>query len=94
MSIPTCSYTCSITFLFMSQVHMRAFSPNRPSQQNTRLVYLDVHGYDAEGTIMEEIPAGGCFYVYLAGDFSVKRLPEDEQLLVVPLSCALCVWLV
>ena len=35
---------------------------------------------------MEEIPAGGCTYVYLVGDFSFERLPEDEQLLVVPLS--------
>ena len=68
----------------MSQVHMRAFSPNRPCQHNTRLVYLDDHGYDAEGTIMEEIPAGGCTYVYLVGDFSFERLREDEQLLVVP----------
>ena len=75
---------CSNAFLFMSQVHMRAFSPNRPCQHNTRLVYLDVHRYDAEGTIMEEIPAGGCSYVYLVGDFSFGRLPEDEQLLVVP----------
>ena len=39
---------------------------------------------DAEGTIMEEIPAGGCTYVYSVGDFSFERLPEDEQLLVVP----------
>ena len=75
---------CSNTFLFMSQVHMRAFSPNRPCQHNTRLVYLDDHGYDAEGSIMEEIPAGGCTYVYLVGDFTFERLPEDEQLLVVP----------
>ena len=63
---------------------MRAFSPNRPCQHNTRLVYLDDHGYDAEGTIMEEIPAGGCSYIYLVGDFSFGRLPENEQLLVVP----------
>ena len=33
---------------------------------------------------MEEIPAGGCSYIYLVGDFSFGRLPEDEQLLVVP----------
>ena len=33
---------------------------------------------------MEEIPAGGCFYVYMVGDFNFGRLPEDEQLLVVP----------
>ena len=44
---------CSNAFLFMSQVHMRVFSPNRPCQHNTRPVYLDVHGYDAEGTIMK-----------------------------------------
>ena len=72
-------------FLFMLQVHKRAFSPIRPCQHNTRLVYLDDHGYDAEGTIIEEIPAGGCYYIYLVGDFSFSRLSEDEQLLVVPL---------
>ena len=47
-------------------------------------MYLDDHGYDAEGVIIEEIPAGGCSYIYLVGDFSFGRLPEDEQLLVVP----------
>ena len=41
-----------------------AFSPNRPCQHNTRLVYLDDHGFDAEGTIMEEIPAGGWFQLF------------------------------
>ena len=51
---------------------------------NTRLVYLDGRGYDAEGAISEEIPSGGCFYVYLVFDFSFGRLSEDEQLLVVP----------
>ena len=33
---------------------------------------------------MEEITAGGCSYIYLVGDFSFSRLPEDEQLRVVP----------
>ena len=74
----------SNAFLFMLQVHMGAFSLNRPCQPFTRLIYLDDHGYDAEGTIMEEIPVGGCSYIYLVGDFSFTRLPEDEQLLVVP----------
>ena len=64
---------------------MRAFSLDRPCQHNTRLVYLDDHGYDAEDAIMEEIPAGGCSYIYLVNAFSFGRLPEDEQLLVVPL---------
>ena len=63
---------------------MRAFSPDRPCQHNTRIVYLDDHDYGAEGVIMEENPAGGCSYVYLVGDFSFGRLPEDEDLLVVP----------
>ena len=54
----------SNAFLFMLQVHVRAFSHNRPCQHNTRLVYLDDRGYNAEGTIMEEIPAGECFYIY------------------------------
>ena len=64
---------------------MRAFSPERPCQDDTRLVYLDDHGYNAEGTIMEEIPTGGCFYIYFVGDFRFGRLPEDDELLVVPL---------
>ena len=34
---------------------------------------------------MEEIPAGECSYVYLTGDFSFGRLPEEEQLVVIPL---------
>ena len=29
---------------------------------------------------MEEIPAGGYSYVYLVGDFSFERLPEDKIL--------------
>ena len=53
-------------------------------RHNTQIVYLDDHGYDAESEIMEEIPAGGCFYIYMVGDFSFGRLPEDEQLLVIP----------
>ena len=32
---------------------------------------------------MEEIPAGGCSYVYLTVDFSFGRLPEEEQLVVI-----------
>ena len=71
-------------FLFMLQVHTRAFSPHRPCEHNTRQVYLDDHGYDTEGGFMEERPTGGCSYIYLVGDFSFGRLPEDEQLLVVP----------
>ena len=61
------------TFLFMSQVHMRAFSSDRPCQHNTQLVYLYDHGYNGEGKSMEEIPAGGCSYVYLVGDFTIGR---------------------
>ena len=33
---------------------------------------------------MEEIPAGGCSHIYLEGDFSFDRLPEEEQLVVIP----------
>ena len=32
---------------------------------------------------MEEIPAGGCSYVYLMDDFRISRLPNNEQILVV-----------
>ena len=66
----------------MLQVHMRAFSPDRPCQHNIRLVYLDDNGYDADGAIMEEIPAGGCSYIYLVGNLSFGRFSEDKQLLV------------
>ena len=78
----------SNTFLFMLQVHMRVYSPDGPCQYNTRLVYLDDHGHNAEGAIMEKIPAGGCSSMYLVGDFSFGRLSEDEQLLAVP--CVIC----
>ena len=43
------------------------------------MVYLSDHGYDAEGESIKEIPAGGCSYIYLVGDFSLGRLPEEEQ---------------
>ena len=33
---------------------------------------------------MEKIPPGECSYVYVVDNFSFGRLPEDEQLLVVP----------
>ena len=33
---------------------------------------------------MEEILAGGCFNIYLVGDFSFDRLPEEEQIVVIP----------
>ena len=74
----------SNTFLFMLQMHIGAFSPHRPREHNPRQVYQDDHGYDAEGGFMEETPAKECSYIYLVGDFSFGRLPEDEQLLVVP----------
>ena len=54
------------------------FLPHSVCRHNTQLVYLDDHGYDAEGQIMEEILAGGCFYMYLVSDFSFRRLSEDE----------------
>ena len=41
-------------------------------------------GYDAEGDIIEYIPVGGCSYMNMADVFSFWRLPEDEQLLVIP----------
>ena len=48
------------------------------------MVYLSDHGYDAEWDMMEEIPAGGCFYIYLVGNFSFCRIPEEEHLVVIP----------
>ena len=33
---------------------------------------------------MDEIPAGGCSYKYLVGDFSFTRLHEEEQLVSIP----------
>ena len=54
---------------------MTTFLPDSACQHYTWMVYLD----DAE-----EIPAGGCSYVYLVRDFSFGRLPEDKQLLVIP----------
>ena len=63
---------------------MTSFSQHRVFQRNIRMVYLNDHSCDAEGEIMEEIPAGGCAHIYLVGDFSFGRLPEEEQLVVVP----------
>ena len=74
----------SNTFLIVFQVDMTTFSPHRVFQHNVRMVCLNDHGCDAEGGIMEEIPAGGCTYMNLVGDFSFGRLPEEEQLVVVP----------
>ena len=54
------------------------------SAQPSDGLYLSNYGFDAEGDIMEEIPAGGCCYVCLVGDFSFAHLSEDEQLLVIP----------
>ena len=34
-------------------------------RHNTEMVYLDDYDYGAEGDFKEEIPAGGCFYVFL-----------------------------
>ena len=48
----------------------------RYCQHNIRMVYLDDHG-----EMMEWIPVGRYSYVY----FSFERLPEDEQLLGIPL---------
>ena len=62
---------------------MTIFLPHSVCRHNTQMIYLDDHGYDAEGKDMEEIPTGGCSYVYIVGDFSFGLLPEDEQLLVI-----------
>ena len=72
----------SNAFLFMLQVHIRAFLPNRPCQHNTRQCTLMTMVMTPR--VQSEIPAGGCSYIYLVGDFSFSRLPEDEQLLVAP----------
>ena len=66
------------------QVYKATFSPYRACQHNIRMVCHDDNGDDAEGEIMEEIPAGGCSYVYLVGDFSFDRLHDNEQLLAIP----------
>ena len=34
-------------------------------------------------SLLEEIPAGGCLYIYLTSDYSFGLLPEDEQLVVI-----------
>ena len=82
------------TLLNVLQVDMTSLSPHRVCQHHFRMVYLSDHGYDAKGEIMEEVPAGGCFYIYLEGDFSFGRLPEEEQLVVIScVLCGLCAWL-
>ena len=48
------------------------------------MVYLANHDYHAEVEVTEEIPAGGCSWVYMLDDCSLERLPDDEQLLVIP----------
>ena len=70
-------YTILI-YSFVFQVQITTFSPYRAYQHNFCMVYLNDHGYDAEGEIVEEIPTKECFRVYLIGDFSFGRLPEDE----------------
>ena len=64
---------------------MAKLSPRGACRHSLEVVYLSDHGYDSEGRIMEEIPAGECSYIYLTGDFSFGRLPEEEQLVVIPL---------
>ena len=63
---------------------MTTFSPYSACQHNIRMVYLSDHNYNTEGDIMEEIPAGGCFYIYFVGNFSSGRLPEEEELVAIP----------
>ena len=43
------------TFLIVSQVYMATFLPDSVCRHNTRMVYLDDHGYDAELGVMETI---------------------------------------
>ena len=68
-------------FFLEFPVYMTTFLSYKAFLHNIRLVYLCDHGYNAEGNIMEEIPAGGCSYIYLVGDFSFGRLPEEELML-------------
>ena len=75
----------SNAFLYVLQIDMTSLSPHRVCRHIIEKVYLSDHGYDSEGRIIEEIPTGGCFCKYLAGDFSFGRLPEEEQLVVIPL---------
>ena len=75
----------SNAFLIVLQVDMTSLSPRGACRHSIEMVYLSDHGYDSEGRIMEEIPAGECSYIYLTGDFSFGRLPEEKQLVVIPL---------
>ena len=52
------------TILFVFQVHMTTFLLYKECQYSIRIIYLNVHGYDEEDDIMEEIPAGECSYAY------------------------------
>ena len=63
---------------------MLPFAEDRVCQHTTRIVYLDSHGYDADGHIIEKITAVGCAYVYLVGDFNFSHVPDNDQLLVAP----------
>ena len=75
----------SNAFLIVMQVDMTSLSPHRVCRHSIEVVHLSDHGYDSEGRIMEGMPAGECSYIYLTGDFIIDRLPEEEQLVVIPL---------
>ena len=79
--------SCYVLFLYIHICVARVsdtFLQQNLYRLNTQVVCVDDHGYDADGEIMEEIPAEGCSYVYMVGDSSFGRLPEDEQLVVIP----------
>ena len=59
-------------------------SPVCISSDSFQIAHLSPHGVDCSGWRIEEIPGGSSFFLFFSDDFHFARLPEDEQLMVLP----------
>ena len=59
-------------------------SPGYISSDSFQLSHLSPHGVDCSGRRIEEIPGGSSCFLFFSDDFYFAHLPEDDQLMVLP----------
>ena len=65
------------------------YSTRLHQSDSFQLAHLSPHGIDSNGQRIQEIPGRSSSFLFFSDDSHFPRLPEDEQLLVLPVMLSL-----
>ena len=77
-------FMCPNTVLTYSCLYYRLYVVYFTWLHQLRQLPASPHGEDCSGRRIEEIPGGSSCFLFFSDDFYFARLPEDEQLMVLP----------